>query len=371
MSNSPSVNLLDFGLSAMESWVLSLGEPKFRATQLIAWIHQRRVTDFAKMTNLSKSFRAQLTQSACIRFPEVAYESCSKDGTIKWLFRLTDGNCIETVFIPEPKRATLCVSSQVGCALNCSFCATGKEGFNRNLTVGEIIGQLWMAQERIAALGRTQRVSNVVMMGMGEPLLNYDAVLAAMDLMLNDMAYGLSKYRGTLSSSGVVPMIERLKADSDVSLAISLHAANDELRSQLVPINTKYPLAKLMAVCQSYYEDQPKREVTYEYVMLAGVNDSLADARQLVKLLSGGTGKVNLIPFNPFDRANYTCSPWPVIERFQAHLVAAGINTRVRRTRGDDIDAACGQLAGDIEDRTGRHARWQQTGRLIPVVDDR
>lgn len=359
------INLLNYDLNSMKTVMDQLGERSFRATQLIQWIHQRGVIEFDHMTDLSKTFRSKLEQACCVQFLEVAYESCSQDGTVKWLLRLHDGNCIETVFIPDITRGTLCVSSQVGCALNCSFCATGKEGFNRNLSTAEIIGQVWLARSRLLAMNNNQPITNVVMMGMGEPLLNYDNVLAAMNLMLDDHAYGLSKYRVTLSTSGVVPMLEKLKLDSPVAVAVSLHAANDELRNQLVPINKKYPLNVLIPICKNYYQVK-KRSVTYEYVMLKDINDSLQDAKQLLKLLEGSPCKINLIPFNPFAKSHYECSSREVIERFQNYLMKAGMNTRVRKTRGDDIEAACGQLAGDIQDRTGRHARWLKTGSLIP-----
>lgn len=353
----------------METFVVSIGEPKYRGQQLIQWIHQRGVTDFNAMTNLSKSLRESLQTHAEITLPEVAFESCSDDGTIKWLFRLGDGNMIETVFIPEKTRGTLCVSSQVGCALNCSFCATGKEGFNRNLTLAEIIGQVWVAVRRLSPEGlkKNQKVSNVVMMGMGEPLLNYDAVVAAMDLMMSDQAYGLSKYRVTLSTAGVVPALLKLREESVASLAVSLHAPTNELRDQLVPLNRKYPLSELMQVCRDYFPKNSKRRVTFEYVMLDGVNDTLEHAQQLARLLANVPCKMNLIPFNPFPGTQYrTSSPATVIQ-FQNYLNSVGMMTWVRKTRGDDIEAACGQLAGKIQDRTGRHDRWLRTGRLVPV----
>ncbi len=344
----------------------SWGEPGYRATQVIKWLHQLRVTDFDQMTNLSKSLRQKLMTNFVIAFPEVAYEKISKDGTIKWLLRLHDGNCIEAVFIPETTRATLCISSQVGCALNCSFCATGKEGFNRNLSTGEVIAQLWVAQQQLMVHGIEKRISNVVMMGMGEPLLNYDNVLPAMELMLSDHAYGLSKYRVTLSTSGVLPKMKQLKIDIPVALAVSLHAPNNDLRNELVPINKKYPLEELIPVCKTFFEGQAKREVTYEYVMLAGVNDQPEHARQLIKLLKGSPAKINLIPFNPFSKSHYQTSSSEVVERFQQQLIKGGLMTWVRKTRGDDVDAACGQLAGKITDRTGRHQRWLATGKLVP-----
>ncbi len=362
-----TANILDYSLEALVQLFADWGEPRYRAVQVVQWVHQRAVTDFAQMTNLSLSLREKLAAAFCIALPEIAYEKQSQDGTIKWLLRLHDGNCIETVFIPETTRGTLCVSSQVGCALNCTFCSTGKEGFNRNLSLGEIIGQLWLARQQLLALSVTQKVTNVVMMGMGEPLLNYDQVLPALKLMLDDNAYGLSKYRVTVSTSGVVPAMKRLQQDIPVALAVSLHAPNNALRAQLVPLNKKYPLEVLMPVCKQYFAGAAKREVTYEYVMLAGVNDSLQQADELVALLKGSQAKVNLIPFNPFDRAQYKTSPWPVIEAFQRRLMAGGIMTWVRKTRGDDVDAACGQLAGKITDRTGRHKRWLATGKVVPA----
>lgn len=364
------VNLLDFGLSAMQDFVLSLGEPKYRSQQLIQWIHQRGVIDLDQMTNISKAFRQRLREVTQTVLPEVALDRVATDGTRKWLLRLDDGNIIEMVYIPEPNRGTLCVSSQVGCALNCSFCSTGKQGFNRNLRLSEIISQVWMAYHTLAKEGKGQKLTNVVMMGMGEPLLNYQPVLAAMELMMDDLAYGLSKYRVTLSTSGVIPAMKDLQRDSICALAVSLHAPNDELRNQLVPINKKYPLKQLMQVCRDFYRDEPKRKVTFEYVMLDGVNDSLEHAKQLAKLVANVPCKMNLIPFNPFDQANYKRSTERAIKMFQQYLVSHGVDTWIRRTRGEDIDAACGQLAGDFKDRTGRHERWQRTGRLIPVKDE-
>ena len=360
-------NLLNYGRAALLTWLGELGEPRYRATQLIQWIHQRGVVDWSQMTNLSRAFRDKLAQVAVIETPVLVYEQVASDGTCKWLLKLADSNAIEAVYIPEPTRATLCVSSQVGCALNCSFCATGKQGFNRNLSVAEIIGQVWFAVRRAAAQN-WHPITNVVMMGMGEPLLNYDAVLPAMDLMLDDNAYGLSKYRVTLSTAGVIPGLMRLRQESPVALAISLHAPFDELRNELVPLNRKYPLSELMAVCRSYFPSESKRSVTFEYVMLAGINDTLACAKALVTLVKGMACKINLIPFNGFADARYQRSSDAAIQAFQQHLMAAGVATWVRKTRGRDIEGACGQLAGDFKDRTGRHARWIRTGRLVPVA---
>ena len=357
-------NLLNASRAQLVDLMKSWGESGFRATQLIQWIHQRGVTEFDEMTDLSKAFRAKLAAEACLITPEIIIDKKASDGTRKWLIRLNDGNAIETVFIPEKTRGTLCVSSQVGCALNCSFCSTGKEGFNRNLSLAEIIGQVWVAVRQLA--DTEYKVTNVVMMGMGEPLLNYKPVIAAMDLMMDDHAYGLSKYRVTLSSSGVIPQLEQLKKDSICSLAISLHAPTNELRNQLVPINKKYPLEVLMPLCRDYFPKNSKRVVTFEYVMLKGVNDTLTHAKQLIRLLDNMPCKMNLIPFNPFPGSNYETSDPAVVAAFQKRLTDAGVKTWVRKTRGDDIDAACGQLAGKFKDRTGRHARWMKTGKLVP-----
>lgn len=356
------INLLDFNLEKMKQFFLELGEKPFRAQQVIQWIHQYGVTDMNAMSNLSLGLRQKLALVAEIRLPEIVTSQESSDGTRKWLLKLSCGNSVETVFIPESGRGTLCVSSQVGCGLNCSFCSTAKQGFNRNLTTGEIIAQVWLAVRSLSQQNgfHDKRLTNVVMMGMGEPLLNLDAVAPAMDLMLDDFAYGLSKYRVTLSTSGVLPELEKLKAISPVSLAVSLHAPNDALRNVLVPINKKYPLAQLMQACKNYFPKQSKRCVTFEYVMLKGVNDSVEHARELVRLLANVPAKVNLIPFNPFPHSGYERSPKTAIDAFRNILIAKGINTITRKTRGDDIDAACGQLAGEVNDRTSRSSRWQK-----------
>lgn len=356
-------NLLNFSPSEMVSWVKSFGEPAYRAQQLLKWIHQVRVTDFHQMTNLSKAFREKLLAHAEIRLPEVVLRKHAHDGTRKWLLRMSCGNCIETVFIPEKTRGTLCISSQVGCGLNCSFCSTAKQGFNRDLTTAEIIGQLWLAQFELAKeYGLDHRkITNVVMMGMGEPLLNFDAVTKALDLMLDDFCYGLSKRRVTLSTSGLVPQMLELKSRSPVALAVSLHAPNDALRNELVPVNKKYPLESLMKVCKDYFEHEPRRKITFEYVMLDGVNDKPEHAYELLKILKGVPAKMNLIPFNPFPNAPYRCSSPEAIANFQSILMSKGMHTTVRKTRGDDIDAACGQLAGQFQDRTTRSIRWQKT----------
>ena len=353
-------NLFNLGEKGLVDYFESIGEKRFRATQIMKWVYQRGVTDFEQMTDLSKALRTRLSAEAEVRPPEVALEQNSTDGTRKWLLRLDDGNCIETVYIPERGRGTLCVSSQVGCTLNCSFCSTAQQGFNRNLTVAEIIGQVWHAAN---ALGQFEHfddermVTNVVMMGMGEPLLNFDSVTAAMQLMLADNAFGLSRRRVTLSTAGVVPALNRLAEQCSVALAISLHAVNDELRDKLVPINKKYPIKELLAACKRYLDSTTIRKVTIEYVMLNEINDSVADAKALVKLLKGLPSKVNLIPFNPFPNTDYVCSTPDRLARFQQILNDAGLVTVKRKTRGDDIDAACGQLAGRVKDKTRRSVK--------------
>lgn len=359
---NPKVNLLDLNYQRLSDFCVEQGEKPYRAQQLMQWIHQVGLHDFGQMTNISKAFREKLMAFAEIRLPELVRCQESKDGTHKWLLKLSCGNCIETVFIPEKTRGTLCVSSQVGCALNCSFCSTGKQGFNRNLTTAEIIGQLWFAVRTLSAKegSHDRKVTNVVMMGMGEPLLNFDNVVAAMDIMMHDFGYGLSKRRVTLSTSGIVPELERLRELSPVSLAVSLHAPTDELRDILVPINKKYPLKELMSLCKRYFKDEPRRYITFEYVMLKGVNDSLAHADALIRCLRGVPAKVNLIPFNPFPMTEYERSSQEAIDAFRLRLMSKGMNTITRKTRGDDIDAACGQLAGSVKDRTRRSERWQK-----------
>ena len=366
------INLLDFNEALMKDFFRSLGEQTYRAQQLLQWIHHFGQTDFSQMSNLSKVLRAKLLAMSEIRLPEIVSTQVSRDGTHKWLLKLVCGNCIETVFIPEQSRGTLCVSSQVGCGLNCSFCSTAKQGFNRNLSTAEIIGQVWIAVRTLSQLNgeHDKKITNVVMMGMGEPLLNFDAVVVAMDIMLDDFGYGLSKRRVTLSTSGVIPEMLKLQERSPVALAVSLHAPNDSLRDILVPINKKYPLAQLMALCRDYFKNQPRRVVTFEYVMLKGVNDQLEHAMQLSKLLKDVPSKVNLIPFNPFPMTEYECSDSATINKFRDYLIGKGINTITRKTRGDDIDAACGQLAGEVNDRTTRAKRWQklhyEPGKIIP-----
>jgi 23S rRNA (adenine2503-C2)-methyltransferase len=356
------VNLLDYNYQQMRDLLALWGEQPFRAQQIIQWVHQSGQVDLQKMTNIGKALRDKLSQLSEIVVPEIVSCQQSSDGTHKWLIKLSCGNCIETVFIPELKRGTLCVSSQVGCALNCSFCSTGKQGFNRNLTTGEIIGQVWLA---VRSLSKTQglhdkRVTNVVMMGMGEPLLNFDNVVSAMSLMMDDFAYGLSKRRVTLSTSGVLPELERLREVSPVALAVSLHAPTDALRDVLVPINKKYPLEQLMTLCKAYFKNEPRRKVTFEYVMLKGVNDQPEHAMQLIHLLKDVPAKVNLIPFNPFPLTEYQRSSQETINAFRDKLMSKGINTITRKTRGDDVNAACGQLAGEFDDKTSRSARWQK-----------
>ena len=343
-------NLLDFDRKAMEAFCVEIGEKPFRASQLLQWVHQRGIDDFEQMTNLSKAFRARLAETCELRAPEIVLAQHSADGTRKWVLQTDAQNRIETVFIPEDHRATLCVSSQVGCALECSFCSTARQGFNRNLSVSEIIGQVWTAERELGQ----GAITNVVLMGMGEPLLNFNNVVAAVNLMLDDFAYGLSKRRVTLSTSGIVPALDRLGEVSDISLAVSLHAPDDELRNELVPINRKYPLRELLAACKRYIGVDGRRKVTFEYVMLDGVNDTPAQARALIRLLSHVPSKVNLIPFNPYPGSPYRCSSPEAIRRFSEILQAAGLITTTRKTRGNDIDAACGQLVGKVRDRTRR-----------------
>ncbi len=358
MNAAAKINLLGLDRRALEDFFVGIGEKPFRAGQVMQWLHHYGVDDFDAMTNIGKELRAHLTDLAAIELPEIASDQVAHDGTRKWLLRLSDGNCIETVFIPEDDRGTLCISSQVGCTLNCTFCSTGHQGFNRNLSAAEIIAQLRVANRALRRDPKGERiVTNVVMMGMGEPLLNFDSVITAMNLMLDDMAYGLSKRRVTLSTAGVIPMLDRLHALCPVSLAVSLHAPNDALRDELVPLNKKYPIAELLAACKRYVADEPRRRVTFEYVMLAGVNDGIEQARELVKLLHDFPCKVNLIPFNSFPDTRYTRSDKVTIDRFREILMGAGLMTVTRKTRGDDIDAACGQLAGRIHDRTRRSQR--------------
>ena len=396
------VNLLDFDLAALTAWCEARGEKRFRAVQLFRWIHQRGESDFARMSDLAKSLRDKLAGSAVVQPLSILSEQASADGTIKWLFDVGNGDAVETVFIPEDDRGTLCISSQAGCAVGCRFCSTGHQGFSRNLSTAEIVAQLWFAEHHLrqrlkqplqavtgrpkaaarpsgadadGVLGPRDRViSNVVMMGMGEPLQNYSALVPALRVMLDDHGYGLSRRRVTVSTSGVVPMIERLQADCPVALAVSLHAPTDALRDQLVPLNRKYPLAELLAACRHYLAAAPRDFITFEYCMLDGVNDGPEQAQQLIDLVSGRGDalrvpcKFNLIPFNPFPASGLKRSPRDRVMAFAKLLQNAGIVTTVRKTRGDDIDAACGQLAGEVQDRTNAQARLKRpTIRIEPV----
>jgi len=372
-----TINLLDFDLDGLAALCEQLGEKRFRAAQLFRWIHQRGATDFAQMTDLAKSLRDKLAGAAGIHGLPVTSQHASADGTIKWLFDVGAGNAVEAVFIPEDDRGTLCVSSQAGCAVGCRFCSTGHQGFSRNLTTGEIVGQLWFAEHFLRRhLNTTERViSNVVMMGMGEPLQNYSALVPALRTMLDDHGYGLSRRRVTVSTSGMVRMIDRLARDAPVALAVSLHAPNNELRDNLVPLNRKHCLEDLLDACNRYLEFAPRDFITFEYCMLDGVNDQPQHARQLVDLVTrhGGRGvacKFNLIPFNPFPQSGLTRSPHSQVLAFAKILSDAGIVTTVRKTRGDDIAAACGQLAGDVQDRTrvGERIARQRTIMLKPVA---
>jgi len=378
-------NLLDFTLPRLAEWLAAHGEKPFRAKQVFQWIHQRGMDDFDAMTDLAKPLRARLKEIAQVRAPAVLSEHRSADGTVKWLFDVGVGNGVETVFIPEDDRGTLCVSSQVGCALDCKFCSTGRQGFNRDLTAGEIVGQLWVANKRLQemeAQGQTTRtiarepspqaavraaaatvpkpegvslspkpVTNVVMMGMGEPLNNFGPVVDAMSIMLDDLAYGLSRRRVTLSTSGVVPHIRKLKEALPVALAVSLHAPNDAIRSRIMPINDAYPIGTLLEACRDYLEVAPRDFITFEYVMLKGINDAPDHAKELAKLLADTPSKVNLIPFNPFPDSGFERSDMERVKRFQRVLLDAGYIATIRKTRGDDIDAACGQLAGQVVNR--------------------
>jgi 23S rRNA (adenine2503-C2)-methyltransferase len=378
MNDKPKkINLLNFNQSDLVDFFIETGEKSFRATQLIKWIHQQSVTDFGAMSNLSLKLRTWLQENTEIKFPTIKTEQISSDGTRKWLLALADNQLIEMVFIPsfvdkigdDLSRGTLCISSQAGCPLNCSFCATATQGFTRNLTVAEIISQVWLAVNLLAKKNdlssqnkikfattprfkrqmmspvKQHHITNIVLMGMGEPLLNFDNVIKAIDLMMDDNAYGLSKYRVTVSTSGIVPALRQLREISQAALAVSLHAPNDELRSQLMPINKKYPLSELMAICKEYFKDT-RRKITFEYTMISGVNDQEEHARQLIKLLTGISCKINLIPFNPFPGCSYQCSLSSAIEKFRSILLNAGLNTIIRKTRGIDIAASCGQLVG-------------------------
>jgi 23S rRNA (adenine2503-C2)-methyltransferase len=363
-------NLLDLDREGLERFFAdTLGEKRYRAHQVMKWIHHRHVTDFNDMTDLGKALREKLGAHAEIRVPLIQFEKPSSDGTHKWLLAMDGSNAIETVFIPDKGRGTLCVSSQVGCGLACTFCSTGTQGFNRNLSTAEIIGQVWVAAKHLGNVPHRQRkLTNVVMMGMGEPLMNFDNVVRAMNIMRDDLGFGLANKRVTLSTAGMVPMIDRLGEESDVSLAVSLHAPNDELRTELVPLNKKYPIAELMAACERYVRRKPRSSITFEYTLMKGVNDQPVHARQLAKLMRAfdnavqmkDAGKVNLIPFNPFPGTRFERSDEYDIRAFQKSLLDAQVLTMVRRTRGDDIDAACGQLKGQVMDRTRRQAEFRK-----------
>ncbi len=360
-------NLLGFDLEGLAAYCEQLGEKRFRATQLFRWIHQKGAADFDQMSDLAKSLRDKLRDKAHIAALPVVSEHVSADGTIKWLFDVGAGNAVEAVFIPEDDRGTLCVSSQAGCAVGCRFCSTGHQGFSRNLETWEILAQLWYAEHSLRRrLGSPERViSNVVMMGMGEPLQNYAALVPALKVMLDDHGYGLSRRRVTVSTSGVVPMIDRLRDDCPVALAVSLHAPSDPLRDQLVPLNKKYPIAELLDACNRYLDKAPRDFITFEYCMLDGVNDTPEQARELVALLKNRVScKINLIPFNPFPASGLKRSPRERVSAFADVLLQAGLVTTIRKTRGDDIDAACGQLAGEVQDRTRAHQRMVRA----PVV---
>ncbi|MDQ3229268.1 MAG: 23S rRNA (adenine(2503)-C(2))-methyltransferase RlmN [Pseudomonadota bacterium] len=363
-------NLLDLDREGLERFFAdTLGEQRYRAHQVMKWMHHRHVTDFDDMTDLGKPLRAKLQEHADVIVPNILFDKPSEDGTHKWLLGMDGGNAIEAVFIPDKGRGTLCVSSQVGCGLACTFCSTGTQGFNRNLSTAEIVGQVWVAARHLGNVPHRQRkLTNVVMMGMGEPLLNFDNVVRAMSVMRDDLGFGLANKRVTLSTAGMVPMIDKLAVESDVSLAVSLHAPNDELRSELVPLNKKYPIVELMAACQRYVQRKPRASITFEYTLMKGVNDQPEHARQLAKLMRQfdnavqmkDAAKVNLIPFNPFPGTRYERSDEADIRAFQKSLLDAHVLTMVRRTRGDDIDAACGQLKGQVMDRTRRQAAFNK-----------
>ncbi|MGH8125639.1 MAG: 23S rRNA (adenine(2503)-C(2))-methyltransferase RlmN [Rhodanobacteraceae bacterium] len=362
MAETPvKANLLDFDRDGLRGFFADLGEKPWRADQVMKWIYHHLESDFGAMTDLGKCLREKLPEVAVVAPPKALLDQASSDGTRKWLLGMDAGNAVETVYIPEPTRGTLCVSSQIGCGLNCRFCSTGAQGFNRNLAPSEIIGQVWHAAKQLGNVThRQRRITNVVMMGMGEPLLNFDNVVRAMSLMRDDLGFGLASKRVTLSTAGVVPMIDRLGEVADVSLAVSLHAPNDELRTQLVPLNKRWGIDELLDACARYAARRPRATITFEYTLMKGVNDSPALARGLVKLMHRLPAKVNLIPFNPFPGTQYERSDETTIRAFQTVLMGAGVQTMVRRTRGEDIDAACGQLRGKVADRTRRHAEFQR-----------
>ncbi len=356
------INLLGLDQAGLCALFDSLGEKPYRVTQVMKWIYHRHVIDFDDMTDISKNCREKLSRIAVVLLPEVAMEQWSSDGSCKWLLRLACGNCVETVYIPEAGRSTLCISSQVGCSLDCSFCATARQGFNRNLSSAEIVAQVYLANNILRSnpvtLGR--QITNIVFMGMGEPLLNFNNLLPSLSLMMDDLGFGISKRKVTVSTSGVIPAIDRLKENIDVSLAVSLHAPTDELRNELVPLNRKYPIKDLMAACRRFVSTDNKKHIMFEYVLLDGINDQSEHAHDLVRLLSGFPGKLNLIPFNPFPQSGYRRSKKMAIERFQNILTNGGVLTLKRTTRGHDIDAACGQLAGDLSDKSRRYIKFRE-----------
>lgn len=360
------INLLNLDLNGIQSVVTDWGWPKFRAGQIFKWLHYYGVTDFASMTNISLSNRQYLEEHCEISYPKIDSEHISSDGTIKWIIKSSDNNKIETVYIPAKNRGTLCISSQVGCVLDCKFCATGKQGFNRNLSCSEIIGQLWLAVRVLSSNNSIHdgKISNVVFMGMGEPMLNFKNVMSSVSIMLNDMSYGLSKNKVTLSTSGIVPGIVKMPDYCDISLAISLHAPNDLIRSKIMPINKKYPLEVLFKSLQSYTDRMHKRKVTFEYVMLKGINDTLENAKELYKLVRNIPSKINLIPFNTFSNSEYKCTEMNKIKEFRNYLVKKGYIATIRQTRGDDVSAACGQLVGKVIDKTNRAKFYSQKYRL-------
>lgn len=361
MADMARANLLDFDRDGMRDFFAGLGEKPWRADQVMKWIYHRLESDFEAMTDLGKSLREKLPEVAVINPPKALLDNVSSDGTRKWLLGMDAGNAVETVYIPEPTRGTLCVSSQIGCGLNCTFCSTGTQGFNRNLGASEIIGQVWHAAKQLGNVTHQQRrITNVVMMGMGEPLLNFDNVVKAMSVMRDDLGFGLASKRVTLSTAGVVPMIDKLGEVADVSLAVSLHAPNDELRTQLVPLNKRWGIDELLDACARYAARKPRATITFEYTLMKGINDTPVLAKQLVKLMRRLPAKVNLIPFNPFPGTQYERSDETVVRDFQTVLLNAGVQAMVRRTRGEDIDAACGQLKGKVADRTRRHAEFQR-----------
>lgn len=352
------INLLDYDRKSLESYFTEMGDKSFRAQQVLKWIYHQGAVDFESMTNLSKSLRRTLEENTCITPPSIKSEQKSEDGTRKWLIQIDGGNSVETVFIPENDRGTLCISSQVGCPLECKFCSTGQQGFNRNLSTSEIIGQVWAANKALGYFEGDKRIiTNIVFMGMGEPLLNYDNVLKAINLLTDDLGFGLARRRVTVSTSGIIPEIDRLKEDTNVSLAISLHASNNELRNDIVPINRSYPMRDLLNACKRFTQARDNEPITIEYVMLKNVNDSVEDAHDLVECLRDIPSKVNLIPFNTFPGTNYDCSEIKTINAFRDVLVNSDIITITRKTRGDDIDAACGQLVGKVAAKAARHQK--------------